>query len=146
MMFQRIGELRADRPGKVAGELAAEIAIVRHRRFNEIFVQRKLGVGEQDRKFRPGERLLAAAALGELHVVGELFDGAVEQPARFQGLDQALELANESRTRQEGMSPVPGVVPPMGASAKEPSRPARKIRLRAPENEAGMRASVAVSA
>ena len=27
------------------------------------------------------------------------------------------------------MSPVPGVVPPMGASAKEPSRPARKIRL-----------------
>ena len=79
--------------GKVAGELAAEIAIVRHRRFNEIFVERKLGVGEQDRKLRPGERLLAAAALGKLHVVGEMFDGAVEQPARFQRLDQALEKA-----------------------------------------------------
>ena len=35
----------------------------------------------------------AATTLGELHVVGEVFHGAVEKPARFQGLDQALEKA-----------------------------------------------------
>src|SRR5262245_48118146 len=56
-------------------------------------------------------------------------DSAVRPGILLDRLDQALELANESRSRQEGMSPVPGVVPPMAASAKEPSRPARKIRL-----------------
>src|SRR6185437_15924983 len=93
MMLQRVGEMRADLLGEIAGKLAAEIAIVRHRRYKEIFVERKLGVSEQDRKLRAGERLLAATTFCELHVVGELFDGAVEKPACLQGLDQTLEKA-----------------------------------------------------
>jgi hypothetical protein len=57
-------------------------------------------------------------------------DPAVRPGILLDRLEQALQLVDESRARQEGMSPVPGVVPPMAASAtKEPTRPTRRIRL-----------------
>jgi hypothetical protein len=55
-------------------------------------------------------------------------DPAVRPGVLLDRLEQALQLAEESRSRHEGMSPLPGVVP-MSAAAKEPSRPARRIRL-----------------
>src|SRR5438132_11380374 len=55
-------------------------------------------------------------------------DPAVRPGVLLDRLERALQLAEESRSRHEGMSPLPGVVP-MSAAAKEPSRPARRIRL-----------------
>src|SRR6202035_6124339 len=52
--------------------------------------ERKLGVGEQYRELWARKRLRTAAALGKLHVVGQIFDRAVKQPACFQGLDETL--------------------------------------------------------
>src|SRR5262245_52614994 len=53
-----------------------------------------------------------------------LTDSAVRPGILLDRLEQALQVVDESRSRTEGMSPVPGVVPPMAASAaKEPSRP-----------------------
>ena len=93
MMFERVGETRADRLGKITAELAAEIRVVRYRGFEQIVVERELGIGEQHRQLRPGEGLRAAAALGELHVVGQVLDRAVEQPARLQRLNEPLQKA-----------------------------------------------------
>src|SRR5438128_6921128 len=55
-------------------------------------------------------------------------DPAVRPGVLLDRLEHALQLADESRNRHEGMSPVPGVVS-MAAATKEPSRPARRIRL-----------------
>jgi len=44
---------------EVAADLASQIRIVRHRRFQQIVVQRQLGVGEQHRQLGPRERLRA---------------------------------------------------------------------------------------
>src|SRR5213079_3131487 len=56
-------------------------------------------------------------------------DPAVRPGILLDRLEQALKLAEESKSRHEGMSPVPGVVPMAASAAKEPSRPARRIRL-----------------
>ena len=56
-------------------------------------------------------------------------DPAVRPGVLLDRLEQALQLAEESRSRHEGMSRVPGVVPMAASAAKEPSRPTRRIRL-----------------
>jgi hypothetical protein len=53
-------------------------------------VERKLGVGEQHRKLGPRQRLRAPAALGDLDVVGQELDGAVELTRALQCLHQPL--------------------------------------------------------
>ena len=86
----RVGKALGDGFGEIAAELAGQIGIVGHRGFQQIFVERQLGVGEQHRQLRPGERFRAAAPLGKLGVVGQILDGAVQVSALLQGLDQAL--------------------------------------------------------
>ena len=53
-------------------------------------VERELGVGEQHRELRPGQRLRAPAALGELDLVGQELDRAVELAAGLQDVHQPL--------------------------------------------------------
>ena len=93
MMLERVGEALGDGFGEIAAELAGEIRIVGHRGFQQVVVERQLGVGEQHRKLGPGERLGAAAPLGQRRVVGQIFDRAVEQAALLQRLDQPLQEA-----------------------------------------------------
>ena len=93
MVSERVGKTLGDGFRKITAEFAGKIGIVRHRGFEQVLVQRQLGVGEQYRQFRPRERLRTAAALGELHVVGQILDCAVEQPARFQRLNEPLQKA-----------------------------------------------------
>ena len=69
VLLQRVGEFLRDQLREIAAELAAEIGIVRHVGIEQIGVERELGVGQQHRQLRPRQRLLAADALGELHVV-----------------------------------------------------------------------------
>ena len=47
---------------EIAAELAAEIGIVRHRRVEQVAVERELGIGEQHRELRPRQRLHCACA------------------------------------------------------------------------------------
>ena len=90
VMFQRIGKVLRDQRREIAKDFAREIGIVRHRRRQQVVVQRELGVGEQHRKFRPRQRLRTAAAFADLDVVGQELHRAIELAARFQRLHQPL--------------------------------------------------------
>jgi hypothetical protein len=93
VLLQRIGEFFGDRAGEIAPELAPEIRIVGNGGLEQLVLERELGVGEQHRQLRPGQRHRAAAALVELLVVRQVFDRAVEQLLAFERLHQALEEA-----------------------------------------------------
>ena len=71
MPLDRFGEPLHQQFREIAAEFAPEIRIVRHFGFEQVAVQRELGIGEQHREFRPRQRLRAAAALGERRVVGQ---------------------------------------------------------------------------
>ncbi len=90
VLLERVGEALGDRGRKIAQQLAPEIGIVRHRRVEQLGVERELGIGEQHRELRPGQRLRAPPALGELDVVGQELDRAVELAAGLEDLHQAL--------------------------------------------------------
>ena len=62
VMLERVGESLRHRLREIAAELAAEIGIVRHRRLQQLAVERELGVGEQHRQLRPRQRLRCACA------------------------------------------------------------------------------------
>ena len=53
-------------------------------------MERELGIGQQHRQLRPRKRLRAPPALGDLHVVGQELDRAVELAGGFQRLHQTL--------------------------------------------------------
>ncbi len=55
------GNLSAIMLGEIAAQLAAEIGIVRHLGIEQRRVERQLGIGQQHRELRPGQRLRAAA-------------------------------------------------------------------------------------
>ena len=90
MMLERVRKFFRNDVGEIAAELAAEIRIVGHVRFEQPVIERELGVGHQHGKLGPRERLRAMAAFRDLHVVGQKFHSAVELAGRFQGLDQTL--------------------------------------------------------
>ena len=76
--------------GEIALQLAPEIGIVRHARVEQFVVERELGIGEQHREFRPGQRQVALAPFGDRQFVGQEFHRAVELAVLFQRLHQAL--------------------------------------------------------
>ena len=90
VLLERIREPLGNLRREIAQQLARQIGIVRHGRVEQLGVERELGVGEQHRELRPGERLRAPAALGDLHVVGQVLDRAVELAAGLQDLHQPL--------------------------------------------------------
>ena len=90
MLHERVGISLAQCIGEIAAELAAQIWIVRHGRIEQLGVKRKLGIGQQHGQFRPGERVTASRAFGDLHVVGQELDRTVELAARLQRLHQPL--------------------------------------------------------
>ena len=53
-------------------------------------VEIELGIGQQHRQLRPRKRLRAPPALGDLHLVGQELDCAVELARGFQRLHQTL--------------------------------------------------------
>jgi hypothetical protein len=89
-MISRRNRCCSSASGKIAVELAAEIEIVRHTRLHQLVVERELGVGEQHRKLGPRQRLRAPPTRGDLHVVGQELQGAVELARRLQRLHQPL--------------------------------------------------------
>ena len=90
-MFEGVRIALRDGFREIPCQLAGEIGLVRHRRFEQVVIERQLGIGEQHREFRPREWLRPAAALGELHVIGQKFDRAVEQATGLKRLDQPLQ-------------------------------------------------------
>ena len=90
MLRQRVGILLGDRLGEVAAELATEIGIIRHVRFEQLVAEGKLGIGKQHGELRPRQRLRAAAPFGDFLVIGQELDAAVELARGFQRLHQSL--------------------------------------------------------
>ncbi len=76
--------------GEITFQLAPEIRIVRHVRVEQFAVERELGISQQHREFRPRQRQVALAPLGDRDLVRQEFHRAVEMPALFQRLHQPL--------------------------------------------------------
>jgi hypothetical protein len=76
--------------GEIAVELAPQKRIVRHGGIEQIAIKRELGIGQEDGKFRPRQRQIAFAPLGQRNLVRQIFHGAIEMAAFFQKLHQPL--------------------------------------------------------
>ena len=77
-MVERIGIFFANGSREVPAQFARQITIVRYRGFQQLLVEAEFGIGEQHRQLRARERLHAAAALLKLHIIGQIFERAIE--------------------------------------------------------------------
>ena len=99
----RIREAFTHRGREISLQLLAEIGIVRHRAVEQFIVERQLRVGEEHRQFRSRQGFATPGAFRQGRVVGQIFDGAVESPLRFQHMHQASgksEIADTTTLRQ----------------------------------------------
>ncbi len=90
MLRDRIGKPFRHRVREIARQFARQVGVVRHPRGDEMMVERQLGIGQQHRELGACQRLRAAATLGNLHVVGQVFHRAVELARGFERLHQPL--------------------------------------------------------
>lgn len=84
--LERLQDCRRERHFKILHEQW----IVGQRAFDDRVVQRHLRIGEQHGEFRPFEPAPGKRALCQLLVARQVLDHAVQPPARFKKLDDAL--------------------------------------------------------
>ena len=88
--MHRLGVALRQRRREVALELVREVGILGHVRVEQLRVQEHLRVGEQHRQLRPRQAAPLAGALGDLLVVGQRLEPAVELRVLLERADEAL--------------------------------------------------------
>src|SRR3546814_6404941 len=92
--------VRSQRLGEVAHQLPGQVRILGHVGIDQLLEHHQLRVRQQYRQFRPRQAQAARLALGDLGVRRQVFDLAVEQALRFQGLDEVLLGRSEEHTSE----------------------------------------------
>ena len=88
--FHCLGVLGLQRLREVAHQLLGQVRVLGHVGVHQLLEQHQLAVGQQHRQLRPGQTQTACLALGKLRIRGQVLDLAIQQPLRFQGLDEVL--------------------------------------------------------